>query len=175
MSARLTNSIREGIIENEVKKKFYDKITKAESDLKMSIDAAIAKTVPKWITEEIETSGYINVQSAFKAERGDLNREAHDQIRWAEIDNYYPCTGYHHKLVVSKSMENKAEKLAKLNTEQNEFRRKLQTIVYSFTTAKLLLENVPEFKDYFKDAENKSKNALVPTEEIKAVRKELVK
>ena len=176
-SIRLTNAKRDYILDQEETKKFYDKEKLLKDELLASINKSLQKDLPKWITPEIEESGYLKKHGTFSLRTpmdwvdraSSLLKEHHVRSKikttphsdWSALLNY------------SKTVENKALKYQALLDEQKKFWRDLSKVLNSFTNSKSLLEHVPELKGYFKD--EMTSVALIPLEDIKAIRKELVK
>ena len=170
--ARLTNEKRDSILETEINNKFYDSINSLNNELRGMIEKEIKKTVPKWITDEIKSSGYIKTSDDLSLDRSNLSDEVYKKLNYFQID-YIPCHRYSHKYIPSKSVINKVNKILDLEEKRKTFSRELKQILYCYTTDAALLKVVPELKDYFKDDNSKKQAALVPLDQISRVRKAL--
>ena len=167
---RLTNSKRDLIISEETTKRFHDKLLVAEKVYKDEIEKEVKKTIPNKITQDLVDGGWIRVED-------DVKIEGLDKIDGfyycKQIGNYYPIrkNTYNHEIKPTKALEKKIMAYVKLVEEESQFMKKLRSALYCFTTAKQAVENIPELAEHFKD-EQRAK-AVIPVEEIKAVRKML--
>ena len=90
-SVRLTTSKREQIINTESKNKFYDKLEKLNKDLYDLINKEMAKTRPKWVTDEILNSAYLETTVHYRVEN--IDHECTPEIKriinniWIPIDD----------------------------------------------------------------------------------------
>ena len=168
---RLTNSKRDSIADTETKLKFHDGETKLEKLFKDELDKLAKKTVPKCITDEVLATGYVNTSSNVTIEGMELG---YNRRKLKSIDNYYP-THRHQSLqvVASTTLKNLLAKITKLEEKKYKYRSELQQVLYSYNNSKKLLVAIPELKNHFQDAV--ASQALVPIDQIKEVRKSLVR
>lgn len=173
---RLTNALRKDIVEKESAKKFHDKITEAESALKMEIDKKVAASVPKWITQKMIDSTFINTTNSIELIGRYSNQTPEQRVfNRTGIDNYYPIKNHSsHSVKLEGSILRKTSAVVRLNKEKSVFEVKLRNVLYSFSTIKKLVENLPELKEYCNGLVPTAK-AMIPVAQIKEVRKMLVK
>ena len=173
---RITKQIIETIIQRETEKKFG----KQERELAHSIHADLTKLVEKslpafddWLTSEgwVRTSNKVEFATVSNV-RTCLSPTMVRKMRLSD-PLPIPFTKYAHSISdVPKRVLNKIKKFSEMHDQKMSFERSLKMSLTAFNTSKKLLEHLPELKDYFKEEKQLS---LLPVEDIKAIREQLVR
>ncbi len=176
--ATLSNERKQHLIGSESKKKFHDKLTKAEKAFGDELDKLCKKTHPSWLTDEIKNSGMLKTTNSVDVYG--LNSDGpdycdSDETVWFRTYNQHPIKGYGNlKIEASKTLINKRAKVVAIEKEQNEFEAKLRKVLYSVNTDKKLTEHLPELSDYIQTSSGHVA-ALIPVGEIKEMKTLLAK
>lgn len=170
---RLTNSQREGILEQEITLKFNEVENENERKLIEACKKQIEKNIPKELLDiQVKYPQYLNTTCSVEFSDKHLACEAGK--RYFDLQDYYPVEEWARlEVEVKGEIKKILEKMVKIKKEKQQLKIDLKAILFSVTTVKKLLEIVPEFKDYF--PENKTETAIVPASLIKNVRKNLVR
>lgn len=171
--SRISREMAESIAVRESNKKYDEKITEAEQSLKKLLTDKVKKKypVPEIIMKAIKETGWIRHESSVKC---NLGGERWTARTW-EMTESWPVE-IHNTLTLdpTEDIKNKYQKLENLKEERTKFKREVQEVILGLGTPKRVLEQVPELKPYFENMLVKS-TALVPIEQIKKVRSQLVK
>jgi hypothetical protein len=167
---RLSNAKRDSIVRIEVKKKYHKRLSEAEKAFKLELDVAMAKTVPKNFDQKLVVDGWIKTTCEARIYGLTSNKSDYE---YGKVDNFYPLKKYgsYIEITASKSLLSKHKIIEKIKSDMYDFKCDLRKTLYSFTTSKMAVENIPELAEHFKD-EQKSK-AVLPIDEINKVRKML--
>ena len=172
---RLTNAMRDSIVESEVRKKFNKDLLRVENILMKSIESE-ARVKTKCVSPSMIKTGYIHVSNSFELE-GYNNRERKRIGINKGMNSSFPIKHgeYSHKIKPKGEILANIKVSRKIKKDVDEFKGDLRQVLYSYTTVAKLVISVPELKSYFKDTKKAQSMALIPTETIKKVRKSLVK
>lgn len=173
--SRLTIDKRTIIIKKETNTKYHDVITAAEKEFSDEILKEARKTVPKWITDEMIESKFINTNDdvIIKGIKDPNNLRYHNKEQSESycISSYIPTIRHRHiEFNITKTIQNKIDKVTKLKKERDQFKKKIRGVLLAFSSIKKLLEHLPELETHFEGDIVKSK-ALVPIAAIKEVKK----
>lgn len=171
---RLTNSMRDSIINQEVNNKYHDKRNEAEKKFRDAIEELAKKAVaagPK-IPQELIDSNYIRLTDSARIEYS-----CGEKDNYYQLYNYYPANINGNKIEIkaTKTVEKLRDKLRSIREERIKFKRSLKQILYAFTTDKQVVAAIPEFKHYFANQQKAQSMAVIPAEQINSIRKQLVK
>lgn len=167
---RITKSMVESIVEKEATKKFYESKAKVEKDLNEEVEREVVKSLVEKVPQDLIDRGYIKTCSSVKVSFG-------DKREYFEMGNSYPSKvfDYRFEINTTKKISTLRDKRDKLLDEETKFRSGLKRVLTSFSSHQALVANLPELKEYFADVESAKTMALIPVEQIKEVRSQLVK
>lgn len=182
---RLTNATRDNISVKEVSKKFDKQLEKIKTEFQTELLLlAKAKIENIKFPSHLFDDGYllrsaqteITFSEEFKKEHM-VNRYS-TTVREYDLDEpliVKPHEGLH-KIKANKKLETLYLKRKNLEEERRKFSTDLRDILYCYNTDKQLVEAIPECSIYFEDEKAvKTSTALVPIDQIKSIRKQLVR
>jgi chemotaxis regulatin CheY-phosphate phosphatase CheZ len=169
---RITQSMRDSILEKELRAKFDEKLSKAETAVVQEVEKEVVKMIPKNIPQDMINERYIRVSNDAK-----IYIEGKNKYEYIDCHNSYPIqwTSSYHEVKMTKAIEKAMKARDELKEDKEKFRQKLKYVLNSFTTHKSLILNVPEFSQYFANEETAKSMAVVPVEQIKELRKALAR
>lgn len=169
---RITNQERRSITDKEVELKFHESLLKSENRVIAEVEKLALKMVPKWITEDLLNSGYLNKVNGFELS-SEYNAEVVKACKWINMSTYLPVPSNHYqfKIKFNKKLSNLVKGFLDIKKNRDAFSRDLRNVLASFTTSEKLLKSVPELTKYFPGKDKEM--VVIPTEQILKVRKAL--
>jgi hypothetical protein len=181
---RLTNQIRDNIVNQETSRIFSKKETDLIQKLINLCEDKVKSTLPN-IPKGLIEAGYFCTSNKVKVKTSGVRmikkgstslKENRQTIRldgggdYVYLQNYYPIPKYNNYFCIDgvRDINGIILALYELRHKIYEFKKKMYTALGSVNTSKQLIDLLPELKGYVSD--EKSSKALIPSEQIKDLR-----
>lgn len=179
---RLTNQIKDNIVNQETSRIFSKKETDLIQKLVNLCEDRVKSSIPN-IPEDLVKAGYFCTSNKVKVSGVGLTKEGstslkgnrltvrlEDNCTYTYLQNYYPIPRYNSYFCIDDVREINRTILAlyELRHKIYEFKKKIYAALNSVSTSKQLIDLLPELKGYVSD--EKSAKALIPSEQIKDLR-----
>lgn len=172
---RITNAMRDSILEKESNKKFYDIISSQEKDFndQCNIECGnhIAKITPE-INSKLLEENWLRTCNSF-----DISNLDDDEYDYRS-SSYYPkkYSDYNDfKFTASAKLKKLYKKWQETELEETNFYNDLRLVLNAYSSHKPLLLAMPELSCHFENEVKAMSMAVVPIEQIESVRKLLVR
>jgi hypothetical protein len=179
---RITNQIRDNIVNQETSRIFSKKETDLIQKLVNLCEDRVKSSIPN-IPENLIKAGYFCTSNKVQVSGVELTKEGSTSLRgnritvrlessrtYIYLQNYYPIPRHYSYFCIDSVREIHKIILAlhELRHRIHGFKQKIHTALNSVSTSKQLIDLLPELKDYVSD--EKSAKALIPSEQIKDLR-----
>lgn len=170
---RITQSMARSIAATETRKKFDQLKKDAETSLNKMVEDEVKEKYTFKVPQSYIDDGLIRTccEAKIKFKEDDRYGEGFT------LDSSYPIKALEDcfRVKKNKKLEAAFNLKEKLDDDSDKFEDDLLRIINSFTTHTNLLIHLPELKDHFVDADLAKSMALVPVEQINAIRKQIVR
>lgn len=169
---RLSQYLKDNILKEEIRLNFEAKENAAQTKLSEAIEAQLKIEIAESgikVPKALIDGGYIKMC-------GDVEYRIDDVLFRVQLSNTYPLKvyAYKHRIMhVTKAILYAHENKVYVQKDKSDFCLALRKVLAAFSTDAQLIKAIPELSYHFKKDGNSMSQALVPIEQINAIRSQL--